>query len=1151
MQSRTERSLHDVNEAKSLRRAEIERRCLHMSPPLTAAILSHIDSFSAAIQIPNTLTDRDWDILKPRLLAQRDVAERKEQERLRQSQLLKAKSEERRQQEAHSKEAKESLEREWDYCQKPVRDQMALYAEEFIAGVWKEGSTLTKEKCPQFAADVLLHVRNRFYSHIDEEDALARASGLPIQLDQPNAPPTRKLILENMKWLFDTKIKPLTEQHQKDLFLCNACENNPKFYGFEGVVQHYAAKHTNALSLGSVIVHWRAEWPEKPPFHPNPNAAKALLQTMPHHALGQGHAYNGQRGIYMATPEQRHRILSDPHQSPQPYGRSPFSAPYPYVHGPYQPPSPSMSPYYSNSHAAYVYPPPPPALVNHDQNSSQQSMYNSPYANQAYPINYPTHEVRTGHPYPPSGYGFSPSYSQMMYNSSRSGKFNSELQPYGNSHKDLSAYQHRLDDMARTAREIWNGTSGIKDMPNSIRAYVLIQHVVSATRHRYQYEPTTTLFADGLNSHPQMRPMRNLSGLVCRSCVVNGGDMDSYNPQSRSKKVYTFPNLISHFHSMHLERFQSSTLSSHHDEDGPKLHWMADMILLPDAPDVKSLVSTPGMDDIKLQLIADALPEIFPSPLPISHTALYTSARSATPHNVSRSDVETSKPQPDQTERLARPESSLSLTGRDEHADALSPADNTMVDYAAGVASSVHSAMTPVEGSVSHSHAYHRQYPATDRHYRHGLAERHSTSDLGSTHNEDSREVPPVLRRDRRYASRIPPTSSPFEGKYSLGSESSGSYSMNRSRVSEAPVYHSYQYSLTTPENHPMSLSKQRPMRDLRIVDHHMQSGRPSGNHDVLDDKVRVKPDLDDNVPVPDEVNAAERFLNSFVPGQDAELYQGSGSESESRREKTLKDERIRLRMSEERQQTRNISSDIRQQVVRGPAHYSPDRRWNRWNSPVPGRREIEIRRDARSTGIDHIRQSARRSPDVVHPRYGRKFSGALDSRRSHSRFDRYEAQRLGSFRARSKSPSMRDSVPRDSLVIEDPNQDPRSQTRHRAVYVDYHPQRYRRLEDSSLYSQPVRRTIYGYVEDLGSAEHYYDNSGEYAPFEHTHENAVSSGGYHLGRNVRLENSQDHYPEYLSGLSERDQLNSVYDVNATVSGSRSPENAISSHAQLM
>ncbi|KAL1965319.1 hypothetical protein VTN77DRAFT_5921 [Rasamsonia byssochlamydoides] len=90
---RAERSLRDVNEAKALRRAEIERRCLDLDPPLTAAVLSHMDSFSAAIQIPHPFTDRDWDILKPRLLAQREIAERREQERLKQSQLLQAKSE--------------------------------------------------------------------------------------------------------------------------------------------------------------------------------------------------------------------------------------------------------------------------------------------------------------------------------------------------------------------------------------------------------------------------------------------------------------------------------------------------------------------------------------------------------------------------------------------------------------------------------------------------------------------------------------------------------------------------------------------------------------------------------------------------------------------------------------------------------------------------------------------------------------------------------------------------------------------------------------------------------------------------------------------------------------------------------------------------
>ena len=108
-----------MNEAKASRRSEIERRCAELDPPLTASVLNHMDSFSAAIQIPHPFTDRDWVILKPRLLAQRDIAERREQDRLKQDQLLHAKTEERRQQEAQLKEAKEALDREWEEVQKP------------------------------------------------------------------------------------------------------------------------------------------------------------------------------------------------------------------------------------------------------------------------------------------------------------------------------------------------------------------------------------------------------------------------------------------------------------------------------------------------------------------------------------------------------------------------------------------------------------------------------------------------------------------------------------------------------------------------------------------------------------------------------------------------------------------------------------------------------------------------------------------------------------------------------------------------------------------------------------------------------------------------------------------------------------------------
>ncbi len=96
-------------------------------------------------------------------------------------------------------------------------------------------------------------------------DIASRAAGNEPLFEAPNGPFTRKLTLENMKWLFDVKVKPLTEPYMKELFYCRSCEANNKLYGFEGVVQHYAAKHTSSLSLGSVVVHWRAEWPEAPP----------------------------------------------------------------------------------------------------------------------------------------------------------------------------------------------------------------------------------------------------------------------------------------------------------------------------------------------------------------------------------------------------------------------------------------------------------------------------------------------------------------------------------------------------------------------------------------------------------------------------------------------------------------------------------------------------------------------------------------------------------------------------------------------------------------------------------------------------------------------------------------------------------------------
>lgn len=173
---------------------------------------------------------------------------------------------------------KEISDREWDKFQGPIHARIGGYADEVIRDGWQEGAKVTKENSPRFAAEVLLYVRKRFYNEVAKNEAAARAAGFePIQ-DPPNGPYTQRLVLENMKWVCDTKIKPLTDS--RELFLCNGCENNHRFYSFESVLQHYAAKHTTALSSGIIVVNWRAEWPERPPFNPEPDAVMKTFHSV-------------------------------------------------------------------------------------------------------------------------------------------------------------------------------------------------------------------------------------------------------------------------------------------------------------------------------------------------------------------------------------------------------------------------------------------------------------------------------------------------------------------------------------------------------------------------------------------------------------------------------------------------------------------------------------------------------------------------------------------------------------------------------------------------------------------------------------------------------------------------------------------------------
>jgi hypothetical protein len=70
-----QRNLQEAKEAKASRKADIERRCQEMSPPIPLDVLQHMESFKAAVQISQPLNDYAWSVLQPSLLAQLPAAQ--------------------------------------------------------------------------------------------------------------------------------------------------------------------------------------------------------------------------------------------------------------------------------------------------------------------------------------------------------------------------------------------------------------------------------------------------------------------------------------------------------------------------------------------------------------------------------------------------------------------------------------------------------------------------------------------------------------------------------------------------------------------------------------------------------------------------------------------------------------------------------------------------------------------------------------------------------------------------------------------------------------------------------------------------------------------------------------------------------------------
>ncbi|GAB1311161.1 F-box domain-containing protein [Madurella fahalii] len=587
-QARHERTAEEVAELKAARKAEIERRALLLDPPLTADVLRHIPSFQAATHIVAPLDDNAWELLKPRLLAQRADAETQEGEITAQAKAKQGRPDHGRLETtlASTKEARDRVDKDWEEVQAPLRAKIAGYADEVIQDGWGKCKKVTRENCSRFAIDVLVNVRRRFYAEVAKDVAAARAAGETIPTDPPEGPFTQKLTLENMKWIFDTKIRPHTEALRKELFYCSGCEGNYKTFGFEGVIQHYAAKHTNALSVGNVVVHWRAEWPEHSPFSAEVRPAKPSG-----YPYGMG-SFVGSGppppASYNYPPAATAAIPSPVHPPSIGYG---YGVPTYHDHYQQQPPPLPPQPYHQH--------PPVPPFAPQPAYEPQPSYVPPPAPYQPYPppaapYPPPVVEVTQGYVSPQSGQY---DYNYGSYHANSSGTY---APPQVPTYPDL--YKTKLEDIARNSREIWRLLGDIKDLPGAARVFVTIHHLVKRFRSRFYETPPLAMFIDGLSNNKEMRPVRNVNGLICKACHLGLGNAASVE---QDRKYFSLPQLANHFQSKHVEPMQRAQMQNMANP----LDWVVDMVSMPDLSVISSLTSS--LNETQRSLLTAALPSAF------------------------------------------------------------------------------------------------------------------------------------------------------------------------------------------------------------------------------------------------------------------------------------------------------------------------------------------------------------------------------------------------------------------------------------------------------------------------------------------------------------------------------------------------------------
>ena len=609
-------SVQDDTRANGPLRADIETRCLNLVPPIPLEVLNGLEAFHEALLLGQPLTEEGWRALRSRLLAQVFLSEYQQDDQGPSSSLIQEDQQQHKLQEEQVEEDGTESEGLTGESQDVIKRRLDSLASEVIRMRWHSGTRIDKDICPEFAADILTQVCLKYVAGAFKKNRKCVVGDVDLMADGVHNNSTHVLRLEDMKWVFDNKIRPFTDPLRKDLFLCNGCRGTLKTYGFEGVVQHYAAKHTSKLSLGSVVVNWRAEWPKTPPFRSNPVLSKAATDQMP---ISEGiishvsspksdkidttrNLPSGENGEGFALSQNISDVAGQHCHSLHVDKASLEQV--------------SIFPYRGRAATPLGFTEP----------GTVRSQFSTVLKEDEKPCNSNRQEVALKelddsaiqHTHSASAASVTMTYSSHYpVLSSWAPRGQPNIPRLGQDDKFLrtNLYHRQIEVMAYHAKDVFANLGTVRELPGSVRVFVTIQHTVSRFNAEFRTEPSLSMFIDGLDHSAIMRPVRSINGLACRACNVlgfpKGMPLEIRGSIVGDYRLYTLPHLVNHFRASHSSESHNifSLGSSHSPTD-----WKLDMIDLPDKILISKLVHAQGMTESNLNLIASVIPTAFPFP---------------------------------------------------------------------------------------------------------------------------------------------------------------------------------------------------------------------------------------------------------------------------------------------------------------------------------------------------------------------------------------------------------------------------------------------------------------------------------------------------------------------------------------------------------